>query len=118
RIVPILSLLLVACLAGTAAAVNLQTQDLLFVSRHRNPVAVESDDKTAFVLTEGGVLMYDYRRRQWQDNIAPGRGVRDISYIPSRSTLQMLTAEGAVLEYNPSFRRVSPSSTPFEKQAT
>lgn len=117
-LVPAVAPALLLALAGAAFAVNLQTQDLLFVSSHRNPTVVESDDKTAFVLTEGGVLMYDYRRRQWQDNIAPGLGVRDISYAPSQNRLQMLTADGAVLEYNPSFRRVNTSSAPFGKQAT
>src|SRR5688572_24977107 len=94
-------------LAGIASAANLQTQDLLFISKHRNPVMVESDDKTAYVLTEGGVLMYDYRRRQWQDNIALGRGVKDIAFNASQNRLLMLTAEGTVLEYNPAFRRVN-----------
>jgi ligand-binding sensor domain-containing protein len=101
-----------------ALAANLQTQDLLFIAKHRNPVMVESDDKTAFVLTEGGVLMYDYRRRQWQDNIAAGRGVRDISYNASQNRLLMLAANNAVLEYNPAFRRVTPSSQSFQKEAT
>ncbi len=114
-------LLLVLAAAGTVVplrAANLQTQDLLFVSKHRNPTMIESDDKVAFMLTEGGVLMYDYRRRQWQDNIAPGRGVRDIAYTPSQNRLLMLTGDNQVLEYNPSFRRVTPSSQPFNKEPT
>jgi ligand-binding sensor domain-containing protein len=102
----------------TAGAANLQTQDLLFISKHRNPTIVESDDKTAYVLTEGGVLMYDYRRRQWQDNIAAGRGVKDIAYNTSQNRLLMLTSSNTVLEYNPSFRRVTPSSQTFTKEAT
>src|SRR5690606_27436488 len=117
------SLFSVLLLVGTGAvmptpAANLQTQDLLFISKHRYPTMIESDDKVAFMLTEGGVLMYDYRRRQWQDNIAPGRGVRDIAYTPSQNRLLMLTATNEVLEYNPSFRRVTPSSQPFNKEAT
>ncbi len=112
------SRLAVAFSAGAAFAANLQTQDLLFISRHRNPVAVESDDKTAYVLTEGGVLMYDYRRRQWQDNIAAGRGVKDIAYTPAQNRLLMQTADGTVLEYNPAFRRVNVSSQSFQKQPT
>jgi len=103
---------------GSSFAANLQSQDLLFVSRHRNPTMVESDDKTAFVLTEGGVLMYDYRRRQWADNIAAGRGVKDISFNSSQNRLLMLTSANAVLEYNPSFRRVNASSQTFNKEAT
>lgn len=103
---------------GAALAANLQTQDLLFISRHRNPVAVESDDKTAFVLTEGGVLMYDYRRKQWQDNIAGGRGVKDISFNPAQNRLLMQTGDGTVLEYNSAFRRVNVSSQAFQKTAT
>jgi hypothetical protein len=104
--------------AASAFAANLQPQDLLFVSRHRNPVAVESDDKTAFVLTEGGVLMYDYRRRVWQDNIAGGKAIKDISYNPAQNRLLMQAGDGSVLEYNSAFRRVSPSSQAFQKQAT
>ncbi|HEX2613409.1 MAG TPA: hypothetical protein VHO02_07435 [Fibrobacteria bacterium] len=110
--------LLAALPLGTAFAANLQAQDMLFISRNRNPVAVESDDKTAFVLTEGGVLMYDYRRRQWQDNIAGGRGVKDIAYNPSQNRLLMQTGDGTVLEYNPAFRRVNVSSQTFQKQST
>ncbi len=110
--------LAVIATAGAVSAANLQTQDLFFVSTHRFPVQVESDDKTAFLLTEGGVLMYDYRRRQWQDNIAPGLGVRDIAFSPSQNRLLMLTRDGAVLEYNPAFRRVNPSSQPFERTGT
>jgi|GEM_PF-1587081 len=110
---------LAACLLpGPVRAANLQTQDLLFISKHRNPTVVESDDKVAFVLTEGGVLMYDYRRRQWQDNIGAGRDVKDIAYNTSQNRLLMQTASGAVLEYNPSFRRVTPSSQAFSKEAT
>lgn len=110
--------LALALFAAPAPAANLQTQDLLFISKHRNPVMVESDDKVAFVLTEGGVLMYDYRRRQWQDNIGAGRGIKDISYTSSQNRLLMLTTSNAVLEYNPSFRRVSPSSQAFNKEST
>jgi hypothetical protein len=113
-----LSLFAAALSAGSAFAANLQTQDLLFISRHRNPVAVESDDKTAYVLTEGGVLMYDYRRKQWQDNIAGGRAVKDIAYTPSQNRLLMQAGDGTVLEYNPAFRRVNTTSQPFVKSAT
>lgn len=105
-------------LASAVFAVNLQTQDLLFIGKHRNPTVVESDDKTAFMLTEGGVLMYDYRRRQWQDNIAPGRAIRDISYRASQNRLLIQLVDGGVLEYNPAFRRVNPASVPFEKENT
>ncbi len=107
-----------SCLTGSAFAANLQTQDLLFISKHRNPTQVESDDKTAYILTEGGVLLYDYRRRQFQDNIAAGRNIREIAYNASQSRLLMRAADGTVLEYNPAFRRVSVSSLPFTKEAT
>ena len=110
--------LLTLCLASVATAANLQSQDLLFIGKHRNPSMVESDDKTAFVLTEGGVLMYDYRRRQWQDNIAPGRAIRDISFRSSQNRLLIQLADGGVLEYNPAFRRLNPASVPFEKENT
>jgi ligand-binding sensor domain-containing protein len=115
------SLALVSAALGAflpAQAANLQTQDLLFISKHRNPTIVESDDKVAYVLTEGGVLMYDYRRRQWQDNIAAGQGIKDIAYNPSQNRLLMLTSTNTVLEYNPSFRRVTPSTQAFNKEAT
>jgi hypothetical protein len=113
-----LILTVLSSLAGSAFAANLQTQDLLFISKHRNPTQIESDDKTAYLLTEGGVLMYDYRRRQFQDNIAAGRNVRDIAFNPSESRLLMRTADGIVLEYNPAFRRVNVASVPFTREAT
>ncbi len=96
------------------AGANLQPRDLLFISVHRNPTKVVSDDKVAFVLTEGGVLQYDYRRGQWMDNVAPGMGIQDIAYHPDKNQLLMLTSAGGTLEYNPAFRRVSPSITPFQ----
>ena len=92
---------------------NLQPQDYLFIATHRNPTQVVSDDKVAYVLTEGGVLLYDYRRQQWLDNIAPGLGVSNIAYNPDRNQLLMAARGGAILEYNPVFRRVSASSATF-----
>ena len=92
---------------------NLQPQDYLFIATHRNPTQVVSDDKVAYVLTEGGVLLYDYRRQQWFDNIAPGLGVSNIAYNPDRNQLLMAARGGAILEYNPVFRRVSASSATF-----
>ncbi len=109
---------LLALPVGAAFAVTLQSQDFLFISTHRRPVQVESDDKVAYVLTEGGVLLYDYRRKQWMDNIAAGKNIKDIAYNVSKSQLQMQLADNSVLEYNPSFRQVSPSSSPFNKTAT
>jgi ligand-binding sensor domain-containing protein len=96
------------------AGANLQPADLLFISTHRNPTQVSSDDRSAYVLTEGGVLLYDYRRRRWMDNIAAGMGIKDMAYNPDRNLLRMLKADGTVLEYNPAFRRVQPSSDPFQ----
>jgi ligand-binding sensor domain-containing protein len=110
--------LVAALAAGSALAVNLQTQDFLFISTHRNPVQVESDDKVAYLLTEGGVLMYDYRRKQWTDNIGAGRKIKDIAYNSSRSQLTMQLADNSVLEYNPSFRQLTPTSATFQKTAT
>ncbi|MCD6024477.1 MAG: histidine kinase [Fibrobacteria bacterium] len=110
--------LMAALVFSDAFGVNLQTQDFLFVSTHRRPVQVESDDKVAYVLTEGGVLLYDYRRKLWVDNIGAGRNIKDIAYNASKSQLLMQLADNTVLEYNPSFRRVSQTSTPFNKTAT
>ena len=113
-----LKALLVLGTAATCFGANLQPQDLLFISTHRRPTQVVSDDKVAYVLTEGGVLMYDYRKQQWMDNIAPGMGVVNIAYNPSRSQLLMAAGGGAILEYNPAFRRVSNSSSAFAGTAT
>jgi len=114
----LVSLAVLAGTAGDALAVNLQNQDFLFISTHRRPVQVEGDDKVAYVLTEGGVLAYDYRRKLWLDNIGGGKTIKDIAYNASRSQLQLLLADNTVLEYNPSFRQVNPSSSPFQKNAT
>ncbi len=96
---------------------NLQPADYLFISTHRNPTQIVSDDRSAYVLTEGGVLLYDYRRRQWQDNIAPGMGIKSIAYFPDKSQLRLLTEKGNVLEYSPTFRRLTPSYDPYVETA-
>lgn len=99
---PVLSLLLSA---APARAANLQTQDLLFFSTHKFPTKAVGDDKTAYVLTEGGVLVFDYRRKTWADNLVAPQRLRDIRWSGSRSRLYAATDGGRVLEYNPSFRR-------------
>jgi hypothetical protein len=98
---------------GLSAAANLQPRDMLFISTHRNPAQIVSDDKVAYLLTEGGVLMYDYRRQQWMDNIGAGMGISQIAYNPDRTQLLMKSGEN-VFEYNPAFRRVSSISTTFQ----
>ncbi len=100
--------------ASFCLGANLQPKDYLFISTHRNPTQIVSDDKVAYVLTEGGVLLYDYRRQQWADNIAPGLGVNNIAYNPDKNQLLMSAAGGSLLEYNPSFRRVSNSSATMQ----
>jgi hypothetical protein len=95
---------------GISAAANLQTQDLLFISTHKFPVQVVGDSKNAFLLTEGGILMYDYRRGGWADNLVPGGAVSGIRYSQKRSKLYVLMAGGRTLEYNPAFRRFTDAS--------
>ncbi len=107
------ALLVLGAACGLCAAANLQPQDLLFIATHRNPTQIVSDDKVAYVLTEGGVLYYDYRRDQWIDDIAPGMGVTNIAYNPDKNQLLLATSNGT-LEYNPVFRRVTPSTVPFQ----
>lgn len=59
----------------------------------------------AYVLTEGGVLCYDYRRQAWVDNLNVGQSIQAIRYSSARGKLYALLAGGALLEYNPAFRR-------------
>jgi hypothetical protein len=86
-------------------AAYLQTRDLLFISTHKSPTQVVGDSKMAYLLTEGGILCYDYRRSAWVDNLNVGRPFQAIRYSPSRSKLYALVEGGALLEYNPAFRR-------------
>lgn len=104
------AVLLAGVLSLPARGANLQPQDLLFISTHKAPVKVVGDDRKAYVLTEGGVLVYDYGRKAWVDNLAPGQGVRDIRYSKSRSRLYAKTEGGRVLEYNSAFRRFTDGS--------
>lgn len=90
---------------GISRAANLQTQDLFFFSTHKYPTQVVGDSKNAFLLTEGGILMYDYRRNAWMDNLVTGRAVASIAYSSARAKLYVLLQGGATLEYNPAFRR-------------
>ncbi len=88
-------------------AANLQPRDILFVSTHKRPVQVVSDDRQAFVLTEGGILMYDYRRSAWVDNIhmgLQGERVRGL-YLPKDRGMLWVDVGGRYLEYNPTFQR-------------
>jgi hypothetical protein len=89
-------------------AANLQVQDLFFVGSHRYPLEVVGDDRNAFIRTESGVLVYDYRRRIFVDNLMPGIDLESIRFAPSKSRLYLKTAEGSAFEYNPVFKRATP----------
>ena len=91
-------------------AANLQTQDLFFFSTHKRPTQVVGDAKNAYLLTESGVLMYDYRRSAWMDNLAPGAPVSAIRYSTSRSKVYLQLLGGRLLEYNSAFRRLTDAS--------
>ena len=92
-------------------AANLQSRDILFFSTHKQPTQVVGDSKNAYILTEGGVLCYDYRRQEWLDNLyVPGHSIKAIRYSRSRSKLYVLLTGGATLEYNPAFRRFTDAS--------
>ncbi len=98
---------LVLLSVSLAAAANLQPRDVLFLSTHKSPVQVVSDDRQAFVLTEGGILQYDYRRAAWVDNLYAGFGdqrVRGI-YLPKDRGMLWVDVGGRYLEYNPTFQR-------------
>lgn len=95
---------------SVSRAANLQTRDLLFISTHKSPSQVVGDSKMAYLLTEGGVLCYDYRRQAWVDNLNVGQTIQAIRYSSSRSKLYALLAGGALLEYNPAFRRFTDAS--------
>lgn len=95
---------------GASRAANLQNQDILFFSTHKYPTQVVGDSKNAYLLTEGGVLMYDYRRSSWMDNLNPGSAIQTIRYSQARSKLYLLLQGGRTLEYNPVFRRFTDAS--------
>lgn len=95
---------------SVSRAANLQTRDLLFISTHKSPTQVAGDSKMAYLLTEGGVLCYDYRRQAWVDNLNVGQPIQAIRYSASRSKLYALLSGGALLEYNPAFRRFTDAS--------
>jgi hypothetical protein len=95
---------------GASRAANLQPQDILFVSTHKNPTEVVGDSKNAFLLTEGGILMYDYRRSAWVDNLLTGSSPQTIRYSTSKGRLYVVLQGGRILEYNPVFRRFTDAS--------
>ena len=99
-------------------AANLQTQDIFSFSTHKFPGQVVGDSRNAYVLTEGGVLVFDYGRKAWTDNLAPGSSVRSIRYSLTRSKLYAMLEGGNVLEYNTAFRRFTPASTADFEAAT
>lgn len=68
------------------------------------------DSKNAYILTESGVLNYDYNRGGWVDNLAPGAPVTAVRYSQARSRLYIQVQTGAILEYNSTFRRFTDAS--------
>ncbi len=96
---------------GLSSAANLQPQDLFFFSTHKHPTQVVGDSKNAFILTESGVLMYDYRRQSWMDNLAPGVPIASIRYSSARSKVYLALQGGRTLEYNSVFHRLTDAST-------
>jgi hypothetical protein len=104
---PLLSLL--CCLPLASFAANLQTQDLFFVGSHRHPVEIVGDDRNAFIRTEGGVLVYDYRKRNFVDNLFPGAAIQSLLFSTTKSRLLLTTSDGGAYEYNPVFRRATPA---------
>ncbi len=102
-----LALLSISLLVTPSHAANLQPRDVLFITTHKRPVQVVSDDRQAFVLTEGGILMYDYRRAAWVDNIhagLAGQRVRGL-FLPKDRGMLWVDLGGRYLEYNPTFQR-------------
>lgn len=99
-----------ALLPPPVQSANLQPADLLFVSSHRSPRKVVGDDRNAFLITEGGVLHYDYRKRAVLDNIGASQGVVDAAWSPSENRLFLKDAQEHILEYSPVFRRLQGSS--------
>ncbi len=61
------------------------------------------------------MLLYDYGRGQWMDNIGTGLGVNAIAYFPDQNQLLMRLPDGSALTYNPAFRRVAPATTAFRE---
>jgi hypothetical protein len=104
----LLALLALLVPAPRVGAANLQTQDVLYFSTHKAPGKVVGDDRSAFLLTEGGILVFDYRRKTWADNLYVPQKARDIRY--SRSRLYVQTEAGRYLEYNEAFRRFTDAS--------
>lgn len=98
---------MVALALSLSSAANLQPQDLFFFSTHKRPTQIVGDDKNAYILTESGVLFYDYRRQQWIDNLYPNAPVSAIRYSTSKSKVYLLLAGGRTLEYNSVFHRLT-----------
>jgi ligand-binding sensor domain-containing protein len=94
-----------------AAAANLQTRDIFFFSTHKRPTQIAGDSKAAYLLTESGVLVYDYGRQSWMDNLYPGTPVEAVRYSRSRSKLLIRVQGGRILEYNSAFRRFTDGSS-------
>jgi hypothetical protein len=95
-------------LSLASQAANLQTQDLFFIGSHLFPTDVVGDDRNAYVRTESGILVFDYRKRIFVDNLLPGVPVQSLRFSKAKSRLYVQTAEGAGYEYNPVFRRMMP----------
>src|SRR5437870_1684373 len=90
-------------------AANRQPRDLFSFSTHKYPAQAVSNSKNAFVLTEGGILVYDYGRGAWIDNLAAGMRVQGIRWSQTRARLYALI-DGRPMEYNEAFRRFTDAS--------
>jgi hypothetical protein len=68
------------------------------------------DDRNAFILTEGGVLHYDYRKRAFLDNIGGQLGMIDGAWSAGDNRLYLKDSQERIYEYSPVFRRLQLAS--------
>lgn len=55
------------------------------------------------------MLVYDYRKRSFVDNLFPGAAVQSLIFSTTKSRLLLTTSDGGAYEYNPVFRRATPA---------
>ncbi len=97
-------------LAEYARAQALRPDDLLFFSTHKNPYQVASSSRQAYLATENGILVYDYGRRGFVDNLALDGRAGPMHYSEKRNELRILL-DGRPHAYNPTFRRFTPTDS-------